>query len=66
MTYDYPVHTPESVAAQRLLRTLDDHQVAFAGAYHGWGSHEDGAAAGLGAVQRLGALWPSRTARRVA
>ena len=59
MTYDHPLYTPESVAAQRLLPTLDDDRVVFAGAYHGWGFHEDGAASGLRAAQRLGAQWPA-------
>jgi uncharacterized protein len=58
MTYSHPVYTPESVAAQRLLPTLDDDRVVFAGAYHGWGFHEDGAASGLRAARRLGADWP--------
>jgi predicted NAD/FAD-binding protein len=57
MTYGHPLYTPESVAAQRLLPTLDDDRVVFAGAYHGWGFHEDGAASGLRAAQRLGAHW---------
>jgi predicted NAD/FAD-binding protein len=59
MTYSHPVYTPDSVAAQTLLPTLDDDRVVFAGAYHGWGFHEDGAASGLRAAQRLGAQWPS-------
>ena len=58
MTYSHPMYTPESVAAQQLLPTLDDDRVVFAGAYHGWGFHEDGAASGLRAAQRLGAEWP--------
>jgi len=59
MTYSHPMYTPESVAAQRLLPTLNDDRVVFAGAYHGWGFHEDGAASGLRAAQRLGAAWPA-------
>ena len=59
MTYEHPLYTPESVAAQKLLPSLDDDRVVFAGAYHGWGFHEDGAAAGLKAAQRLGAEWPT-------
>lgn len=55
ITYSHPRYTPESVAAQRLLSTLDDDRVAFAGAYHGWGFHEDGAVSGLAAARRLGA-----------
>jgi uncharacterized protein len=65
MTYSHPLYTPESVAAQRLLPTLDDDRVAFAGAYHGWGFHEDGAASGLRAARRLGADWPAATRREV-
>jgi predicted NAD/FAD-binding protein len=57
MSYGHPLYTPESVAAQRLLPTIDDDRVVFAGAYHGWGFHEDGAASGLRAAQRLGAHW---------
>jgi len=64
MTYDHPLYTPESVAAQRRLPELDDDRIVFAGAYHGWGFHEDGAASGLRAAQRLGATWPSGTKRR--
>lgn len=64
MTYSHPLYTPESVAAQRLLPMLDDDRVAFAGAYHGWGFHEDGAASGLRAARRLGAEWPGRAQRK--
>jgi uncharacterized protein len=63
MTYSHPVYSPESVAAQSLLPMLDDDRVAFAGAYHGWGFHEDGAASGLRAARRIGAHWPA-VARR--
>lgn len=61
MTYSHPMYTPSSIAAQRLLPTLDDDRVVYAGAYHGWGFHEDGAASGLRAAQRLGAEWPAVT-----
>jgi predicted NAD/FAD-binding protein len=63
MTYRHPVYTPESVAAQHLLPTLNDDRVVFAGAYHGWGFHEDGAASGLHAARRLGAQWPTAARR---
>jgi predicted NAD/FAD-binding protein len=63
MTYSHPLYTPESVAAQRLLPTLDDDRVVFAGAYHGWGFHEDGAASGLRAARRLGAHLPAASDR---
>jgi predicted NAD/FAD-binding protein len=64
MTYSHPLYTAESVAAQRKLPTLDDDRVVFAGAYHGWGFHEDGAASGLRAVRELGAGWPAATLRQ--
>ena len=66
MTYSHPMYTPTSVAAQRLLPTLDDDRVVFAGAYHGWGFHEDGAASGLRAAQRLGVDWPAVAREAVA
>lgn len=53
MTYHHPLYTPESVAAQQVLPSLDGNRVVFAGAYHGWGFHEDGAASGLRAARRL-------------
>jgi predicted NAD/FAD-binding protein len=66
VTYAHPLYTPESVAAQRLLPTLDDDRVVFAGAYHGWGFHEDGAASGLRAAERLGAHWSAPSEREPA
>jgi uncharacterized protein len=63
MTYSHPMYTPESVAAQQMLPALDDDRIAFAGAYHGWGFHEDGAASGLRAARRLGAQWPTSAQR---
>jgi predicted NAD/FAD-binding protein len=59
MTYEHPLYTEETVAAQALLPTIDDDRLTFAGAYHGWGFHEDGAASGLRAAERLGAEWPA-------
>lgn len=57
MDYAHPIYTPTSVAAQRLLPALNDGVLAFAGAYHGWGFHEDGARAGLAAAESLGGRW---------
>ena len=57
MVYEHPVYTPESVAAQRLLPGLNTGVTAFAGAYHGWGFHEDGCASGVRAAQSLGVAW---------
>jgi predicted NAD/FAD-binding protein len=57
MDYEHPAYTPASVAAQRRLPELDDGRVAFAGAYHGWGFHEDGCASGVRAAASLGVTW---------
>jgi predicted NAD/FAD-binding protein len=57
MVYDHPLYTPTSVAAQRLLPSLNTGRTAFAGAYHGWGFHEDGCAAGVRAAKSLGVDW---------
>lgn len=55
--YEHPVYTPESVAAQSGLPGLNDGVLAYAGAYHGWGFHEDGCAAGVRAASSLGVRW---------
>jgi predicted NAD/FAD-binding protein len=57
MTYRHPTYTADSVAAQPLLARLDTDRVAFAGAYHGWGFHEDGCRSGVAAAAALGAVW---------
>ncbi|WP_405754775.1 FAD-dependent oxidoreductase [Streptomyces sp. NBC_00144] len=57
MTYEHPVYTPESVAAQRLLPALSGPVTAYAGAYHGWGFHEDGCRSGVEAAAALGVSW---------
>lgn len=55
--YAHPLYTPASVAAQRRLPEIATDRIAFAGAYHGWGFHEDGARSGLRAAERLGLSW---------
>lgn len=57
MQYEHPTYTPASVAAQALLPGLNDGALAFAGAYHGWGFHEDGARSGLAAAKSVGGSW---------
>lgn len=57
MEYEHPLYTPTSVAAQARLPEIDTDRLAFAGAYHGWGFHEDGARSGLAAAERLGLSW---------
>ena len=50
MEYQHPIYTPASVAAQRRLPECDTDRVVFAGAWHGWGFHEDGARSGVEAA----------------
>ncbi|GAA4228164.1 FAD-dependent oxidoreductase [Actinomadura meridiana] len=57
MEYEHPIYTPESVAAQHGLPALNDGVLAYAGAYHGWGFHEDGCRSGVEAARSLGAVW---------
>ena len=57
MDYAHPVFTPESVAAQSRLRSLDGPTFAYAGAHYGWGFHEDGCRAGAEAAAALGRTW---------
>ena len=57
MHYEHPLYTPAAVAAQRRLPELTTSVTAFAGAYHGWGFHEDGCRSGVEAASALGATW---------
>ncbi len=57
MDYAHPAYSRESVAAQSRLPGLNTPVTAFAGAYHGWGFHEDGCRAGAAAARALGGSW---------
>jgi uncharacterized protein len=57
VSYEHPVYTTESVAARGRLPELNDGTLAFAGAYHGWGFHEDGCRSGVDAAASLGVQW---------
>ena len=57
MVYEHPMYNPESLAAQRRLPELTTPSFALAGAWHGWGFHEDGARSGLEAARALGSSW---------
>ena len=50
-TYEHPIYDLAAVAAQRRLPELADGRTAFAGAYHGWGFHEDGCRSGVEAAR---------------
>ena len=57
MTYTHPIYTVRSLEAQRHLPELNGPRLAFAGAYHGWGFHEDGCRSGVLAAASLGVRW---------
>jgi predicted NAD/FAD-binding protein len=57
MVYEHPIYTPASVEAQKKLASLNDGTIAFAGAYQGWGFHEDGCRSGVDAAASLGVEW---------
>ncbi|KAH0614597.1 uncharacterized protein H6S33_000233 [Morchella sextelata] len=58
--YEHPLYTPEAVAAQRRLPEIQGKRgITFAGAWTGYGFHEDGFTSGLrAAVGSLGAEVP--------
>ena len=57
MAYRHPVYDSAALAAQQQLPALNDGLTAYAGAYHGWGFHEDGCRAGVAAARSLGGRW---------
>lgn len=57
MRYAHPIYTAASVDAQKRLCELNGEALAFAGAYHGWGFHEDGCRSGIAAAKSLGVRW---------
>jgi predicted NAD/FAD-binding protein len=54
--YQHPQFTRQSRAAQLRLPALSTGRTAYAGAYHGWGFHEDGCRSGVEAAAALAAL----------
>ncbi|QNK81631.1 NAD(P)/FAD-dependent oxidoreductase [Nakamurella sp. PAMC28650] len=57
MNYAHPTYTVKSVAAQQELGRINIGRTAFAGAWQGWGFHEDGCASGVRAAEALGVTW---------
>jgi predicted NAD/FAD-binding protein len=54
--YAHPVYTPEGVSAQRQVSAISGQQrTHFAGAYWGWGFHEDGVNSALRVAEQFGA-----------
>jgi predicted NAD/FAD-binding protein len=63
MTYRHPVYTRESVAAQaRRAEIQGQRRTWFAGAYWGWGFHEDGLRSAVAVADALGVHWPAESA----
>lgn len=59
MRYRHPVYTQASVAAQKRKREIQGvNRTWFAGAYWGWGFHEDGMRSAVDVASGLGVRWP--------
>jgi uncharacterized protein len=59
MQYHHPVYSARSVAAQRHKERIQGVQHTwFAGAYWGWGFHEDGMRSAVEVAAGLGVTWP--------
>jgi predicted NAD/FAD-binding protein len=59
MRYQHPVYTHASVAAQGRRAEINGvNRTWFAGAYWGFGFHEDGLRSGVDVAHALGATWP--------
>ena len=57
MDYEHPIYDLPAIEAQARLASLSTPRIAFAGAYHGWGFHEDGCRSGVEAARSLGVAW---------
>jgi predicted NAD/FAD-binding protein len=59
LRYQHPVYDAASVAAQRRRPAIQGHnRTWFAGAYWGWGFHEDGIRSAVDVAAGLGVGWP--------
>jgi predicted NAD/FAD-binding protein len=60
MTYEHPVFTQRAVAAQRRKAEIQgSRRTWYAGAYWGWGFHEDGMRSAVAIAQAFGIPWPT-------
>ena len=65
--YAHPVYSHASVAAQaRKAEIQGRRHTWFAGAYWGWGFHEDGMRSAVDVVRELGVSWNAARATRAA
>jgi uncharacterized protein len=59
MHYQHPLYSHASVAARALKgRIQGRNRTWFAGAYWGWGFHEDGMRSAVEVARQLGVCWP--------
>ena len=67
MRYAHPVHTHEALAAQRRQAQIQGmRRTWFAGAYWGWGFHEDGMRSAVAVAEAIGAHQAAALARQAA
>ncbi len=60
-SYDHPQFGARSMLAQAQLKTMQgNNNTFFAGAWTGYGFHEDGLSSGLAAAEALGGVIPWR------
>lgn len=57
MEYTHPLYDLDAVRAQRRIAEITTPRTAFAGAYQGWGFHEDGCRSGVEAARAFGVDW---------
>ncbi len=57
MQYSHPLYDVDAVRAQRRIPEITTERTAFAGAWQGWGFHEDGCRSGVEAARALGVDW---------
>lgn len=63
MQYHHPIYSHASVAAQARKAEIQGHRRTwFAGAYWGWGFHEDGMRSAVEVARALGVEWPAASA----
>jgi predicted NAD/FAD-binding protein len=67
MNYHHPVYTQASVQAQARKAEIQGwRRTWYAGAYWGWGFHEDGMRSAVDVAAALGVRWPLGTERLLA
>jgi predicted NAD/FAD-binding protein len=63
LRYEHPVYSRASLAAQSRKREIQGRRRTwFAGAYWGWGFHEDGMRSAVEVAHALGVRWPGSVA----